>query len=465
MNELHASTAPNRAFHIMAKPSGAICNLDCTYCYFLSKEMMYPGSRFHMADALLETFIKQYIESQQVPEVSFAWQGGEPTLMGLAFFQRVIHYQQKHARPGQAIHNTLQTNGTLLDAAWCQFFKAHNFLIGISLDGPQALHDAYRVNKGGAGSFAQVMRGWQLLVEHDVEFNILCTVHAANQDHPLALYRFFRDELKAQFIQFIPIVERATAQILPLANNGWREGDGGERPLYTQSGSFVTNRSVNSHKYGRFLMAIFDEWVQRDVGRVFVQLFDVALAAWLGQPGGLCIFAPTCGNALALEHNGDLFSCDHFVEPAYRLGNLQQDHMLDLVASDKQRQFGQDKRESLPRYCRDCEVRFACHGGCPKNRFSHTPDGEPGLNYLCAGYKAFFNHVDRPMKMMANLLQLRRAPAEIMPLMAAEREQAQQAAFAQAGRNDPCPCGSGKKFKQCHGRSAGRANPPTPTPL
>ena len=401
----------------MTKPSGAICNLDCKYCYFLSKEMMYPGSRFRMADELLETFVKQYVESQRAPEVTFAWQGGEPTLMGLEFFERVMHYQQKHARPGMKIHNALQTNGTLLDDDWCRFFKQHNFLIGISVDGPQALHDAYRVNKGGAGSFKQVMRGWRLLVEHSVEYNILCTVQAANQDHPLEVYRFFRDELKTRFIQFIPIVERTTAQMLTLANRGWYGSDDRERPLYTQSGSLVTDRTVDAAKYGQFLIAIFDEWVRHDVGKVFVQMFDVALGAWLGQPGGLCVFAPTCGRALALEHNGDLFSCDHFVEPDYFLGNIQSGHMLELVSSEKQRQFGEAKLSSLPRYCRECEVRFACHGGCPKNRFIHTPDGEPGLNYLCAGYKAFFNHIDQPMKMMAMLINLQRPPADIMGLL------------------------------------------------
>jgi uncharacterized protein len=450
MRESEPATVPIRAFHIMTKPTGAICNLDCKYCYFLSKEMMYPGSRFRMADELLDTFIRQYIESQQAPEVTFAWQGGEPTLMGLDFFERVIHYQQKYARPGMSIYNALQTNGTLLDKAWCRFFKKHNFLVGLSVDGPKELHDTYRVNKGGAGSFIQVMRGWRLLVEHGVEFNILCTVHAGNQDHPLEVYRFFRDELKTQFIQFIPIVERATPQLLPLANIGWSEQGGGERPLYTQAGEQVTDRSINAQKYGEFLIAVFDEWVRRDVGQIYVQMFDVALGAWLGQPGGLCVFAPTCGQALALEHNGDLFSCDHFVEPDYLLGNIQSDHMLELVSSEKQRQFGLDKRDSLPQYCRQCEVRFACHGGCPKERFIQTPDGEPGLNYLCAGYKAFFNHVDRPMKIMAGLLHRRRPPAEIMAIVAAEEEERLQQAYARAGRNDPCPCGSGKKFKQCH---------------
>jgi uncharacterized protein len=418
MTSKNSTVDPVRAFHVMTKPTGAICNLDCKYCYFLSKEMMYPGSRFRMADELLETFIRQYIEAQQVPEVTFAWQGGEPTLMGLDFFKRVLHYQHKHARPGMTIHNALQTNGTLLNEEWCQFFKDNNFLIGISIDGPQELHDAYRVNKGGAGSFAQVMRGWKLLYDHGVDYNILCTVHAANQDHPLEVYRFFRDELKTQFIQFIPIVERTTPELLPLANKGWRAADDEkDRPLYTQSGSKVTGRSVNAAKYGQFLISIFDEWVRHDVGRIFVQMFDVALGAWLGQPGGLCVFAPTCGLALAIEHNGDLFSCDHFVEPDYFLGNIQSEHMLNMVSSKKQRQFGEAKLTTLPQYCRQCEVRFACHGGCPKERFINTPDGEPGLNYLCAGYKAFFNHVDQPMKMMTMLIKMQRPPAEIMGMM------------------------------------------------
>jgi len=349
--------------------------------------------------------------------VTFAGQGGEPTLMGMDFFERVMYYQGKYTKPGMRVQNALQTNGTLLDEEWCRFFKKHDFLIGISVDGPQELHDAYRVNKGGAGSFKQVMRGWRLLKEFGVEYNVLCTIHAANQDHPLALYRFFRDELETQFIQFIPIVERTTTQLLPLANIGWRADKGGERPLYTQTGSKITKRSVNAEKYGAFLIAIFDEWVRHDVGNVFVQMFDVALGAWLGQPGGLCVFAPTCGRALALEHNGDLFSCDHYVEPDYLLGNIQSGHMLELVSSDKQRQFGEAKLTSLPRYCRRCEVRFACHGGCPKNRFIHTPDGEPGLNYLCAGYKAFFNHIDQPLKTMAMLINLRRPPADIMELI------------------------------------------------
>ena len=318
------------------------------------------------------------------------------------------------------------------------------------MDGPRELHNAYRVNKGGKGSFDQVMRGWEILRKNEVEFNILCTVHAANADHPLEVYRFFRDELEAEFVQFIPIIERATPDMLPAANQGWSERPGGDRPLYTQDGHMVTHRSVKPKQYGSFLIGIFEEWVRRDVAKVYVQIFDVTLGSHVGQHA-LCIFAPTCGNALALEHNGDLYSCDHFVEPAYLLGNIQETHMIDLVASDQQRKFGMDKRDMLPTYCRECRVRFACHGGCPRNRFIKTPDGETGLNYLCAGYKLFFHHVDQPMRIMTGLLRENRAPAEIMQWYN-KRDLERAQAFSDAKPNDPCPCGSGKKFKQCHGR-------------
>lgn len=401
------------AFHLLAKPTGAACNLDCKYCFFLSKELLYPGSRFRMADELLQTYIRQLLEAQQVPEVSINWQGGEPTLMGRDFFQRSLEYVEKYKRPGQSVTYTIQTNGIKIDRGWAAFFKQHNFLVGLSVDGPKELHDTYRVNKGGQGSFDQVMKGWDILMQHGVDVNILCTVHAANGDHPLDVYHFFRDKLKAQFMQFIPIVERATAETLPLADQGWSNPSGDNRPLYTQVGELVTGRSVKPEQYGRFLMAIFDEWVRRDVGKVFVQSFDAALANWVGQPS-LCIFQPTCGNALALEHNGDLYSCDHFVEPAFLLGNIEQTHMINLVFSDQQRKFGQDKFDTLPQYCRDCEVLFACYGECPRNRFIQTPDGEPGLNYLCAGYKLFFKHIDRPMRLMADLLSRGRYADEVM---------------------------------------------------
>lgn len=389
-------------FHILAKPTGAMCNLDCTYCFFLSKERLYPGSRFRMSDDLLEAYLRQYIQAQRGPEVEISWQGGEPTLMGLDFFQRAAELAEQFKKPDQKVRFTMQTNGVLLNDEWCHFFKTHQYLIGLSLDGPRPLHDAYRVDKGGHGTFDKVMRAVGLLQAHQVDFNILTTVHAANADEPLAVYQFLRDEVKAQFIQFIPIVERAN-------ETGFQEGNS------------VTERSVTARQFGQFLITIFDEWVRRDVGRVFVQTFDVALGSWLGAPPSLCIFAPTCGNALAMEHTGDLYACDHFVEPKYFLGNISETPMIELVASDKQRQFGRDKQEGLPRYCRECDVRFACHGECPKNRFIETPDGEPGLNYLCAGYKAFFHHINRPMRIMAQLIRQRRAPAEIMAIL--EREE------------------------------------------
>jgi uncharacterized protein len=397
-------TAPNPppAFHIMLKPRGAICNLGCQYCYFLSKEKLYPDSDFRIPDDLLEDFTRQYIQAQQVPEVTFAWQGGEPTLMGLPFFEQAVRYQHQYARPGQKIINAIQTNGTTLTEDWCRFFKAHEFLVGLSLDGPQELHDAYRRDKGGHATFERVMAGLALLKQHRVSTNALTTVHAANGDHPLAVYRFLRDEARLDYIQFIPIVER-------------------DNPTGYQQGSRLTQRSVETKQYGRFLTAVFDEWVRRDVGQVYVQHFDVALGAWLGQPGALCVFAPTCGTALVMEHNGDLYACDHFVEPDFLLGNIRESSLVELVASSKQVQFGRNKMAKLPKYCLDCEVRFACHGGCPKNRTLRSPQGEPGLNYLCQGYKDFFQHIDEPMRIMAFLLRQQRPPAEIMNIWAQKK--------------------------------------------
>jgi len=383
------------AFHIMTKPRGAICNLDCEYCFFLKKEALYPESNFFMDDATLESFSRQYIESQRVPEVTFAWQGGEPTLMGIDFFNRAIHFQNKYRKPGMQIHNAIQTNGTLLDDDWGKFFKRHNFLVGLSLDGPRELHDTYRVDKGGKPTFDRVMKGLVVLQKHQVDFNILCCVIAVNAEHPVKVYRFLRDEAGTQFIQFIPIVER-------------------DNQTGHQEGTQVTDRTVSGKQYGKFLISVFDEWVKRDVGQVFVQIFDVALGVWYGQPAGLCIFAETCGTALAMEHNGDLYACDHFVEPNFFLGNIEQENLLTLVGSEAQYKFGQDKRNSLPQYCRECEVRFMCNGGCPKNRILTTSDGEPGLNYLCAGNKAFFEHIDPTMKEMVKLLRQRRPPSEIM---------------------------------------------------
>ncbi len=405
------------AFHLLAKPSGAICNLDCDYCYFLSKEMLYPGARFRMSDEVLEAYIAQLLDAHRGPEVTVAWQGGEPTLRGLDFFRRSVELVERHRRRGQRVAYTLQTNGTLIDDAWASFFREHDVLVGLSVDGPADLHDAYRVDKKGAGSFERVMRGWDALRAGGVDVNVVCTVHAANADHPLRVYRFFRDDMGAQFLQFIPIVERVPDTTAPAATPERTSGGQRKRPLYTQAGSRVTDRSVGAAQYGRFLIAIFDEWLHRDVGQVFVQDFDVALANWHGEPPGLCVFSETCGLSLALEHNGDLYSCDHYVEPAYLLGNIRQTPLIELVASVSQRQFGLDKRERLPEFCRRCDVRFACNGGCPKDRFIRTPDGEEGLNYLCAGYKALFSHIDRPMRVMSQLLRQGRAPAEAVGIL------------------------------------------------
>jgi len=406
-------------FHVLAKPTGAICNLDCKYCFFLSKEALYPDSRFRMPDEVLEAYVRQLIESQRAGHITIAWQGGEPTLMGLSFFERAMALVKKYARPGMTFEHTVQTNGTLLNDQWCEFFRKNGFLVGLSMDGPRDMHDAYRVDKLGRPTFEKVERAARLMRRHGVEFNILCTVHAANVERPLRLYRFFRDELKARFIQFIPIVERVTPEIRDSANEGWGDRKS-KRPFYSQQGDQVTERSVRPEQWGRFLTTIFDEWVRKDVGRVFVQLFDSALASWARLPPAMCIFSETCGNAVALEHNGDLYACDHYVEPEHFLGNITETHMVEMLASEKQRAFGSAKRDTLPEYCRSCDVRFACHGECPRNRFIDTPDGEPGLNYLCAGYKAFFRHIDRPMQIMAQLLRIDRPPAEVMRILKRE---------------------------------------------
>ena len=433
------------AFHVMAKPTGARCNLRCDYCFFLEKDALYPGSDFHMTGEVMEAYIAQTAQAQRVPQVTLAWQGGEPTLMGLDFFRRARAAEAGRVPAGMAVERTLQTNGVLLDDAWCAFLKEHGFLVGLSVDGPQEIHDRYRVNRGGQGTFDQVMRGLSHLRAHGVDFNILCTVNAANQDHGRRVYRFFRDELGATWMQFIPIVERASPETLAVANQGWSERPGQARLLYTQSGSLVTERSVGGRQYGQFLVDIFEEWVRRDVGRVYVQLFDVTLHAYFGEYM-LCIHAPTCGNGPALEHNGDLYACDHYVEPGYRLGNIHETHMAELVASPAQRKFGCDKRDTLTEQCRACPVRPLCNGGCPKERFVASRDGEPGHNYLCAGFELFYTHTRPAMETMARLLRENRAAADVMLEVRAQD--------AKRGRNDPCPCGGGRKFKHCHGNTA-----------
>jgi len=400
-------------FHLLAKPSGSTCNLDCTYCFFLSKQALYPNEKHRMSEATLEAYISQLLEAHRTPTVTVAWQGGEPLLMKLEFFQRAVAMVEKYRLPGQRVEHTIQTNGTLIDDDWCRFFKHHDFLVGLSIDGPRGLHDAYRVDRRGQGTFDRVMAGWRRLREHGVETNILCTVNAANQDHGAEVYRFFRDELEATWIQFIPIVERATAETLALANQGWSERRGHERLLYTQTGDLVTERSVGGEAYGRFLIDVFEEWVRRDVGEVFVQLFDVTLESYFGRHL-LCIHAPTCGYGPALEYNGDLYSCDHFVEPKYRLGNIHEAHMLTLIASPEQRAFGDDKRTSLTAQCLHCPVGFLCNGGCPKDRFVLSADGDPGHNYLCAGLVLFYSHTRPAMEQMARLLQQGHPPSDIV---------------------------------------------------
>ena len=432
-------------FHLLAKPSGATCNIDCKYCFFLSKEALYPNDKQRMSESTLELYIQQLLESHRTPQVTVAWQGGEPTLMKLDFFKRAVEFVEKHRRPGQVVLQTFQTNGILLDDDWCAFFKDHNFLIGLSVDGPREFHDTNRLDRGGQGTFDKVMNGWRKLQHYKVDFNILCTVNSANERHGRTVYRFFRDELGAEWMQFIPIVERATEDIIQIANLGWSEQSGRKRPLYTQSGNLVTNRSVGGEQYGRFLVDIFEEWVRHDVGRVYVQLFDVTLEAYFGRHL-LCIHAPTCGYGPALEHNGDLYSCDHFVEPRYRLGNIHETHMSKLVSSPEQRKFGDDKRDSLTAQCKRCEVRALCNGGCPKDRFILSRDGEPGQNYLCSGLELFFTHTRPAMRTMGQLLLERRPPSDVMALIEAEDER--------RGRNESCPCGSDTEFHKCHGNNA-----------
>jgi uncharacterized protein len=440
-DNLPARTPPG--FHLLAKPSGSTCNIDCTYCFFLSKEALYPNEKNRMSEATLEAYIRQLLESHRTPTVTVAWQGGEPTLMKVEFFRRSIELVETYRQPEQTVQHTFQTNGILLDDEWCAFFKEHNFLVGLSVDGPRELHDEYRVDRSKKGTFDKVMKGWRLLEKYEVDFNILCTVNAANEKHGRAVYRFFRDEMNAKWVQFIPIVERASAETIDIANQGWSEQPNRKRLLYTQDGNLVTKRSVGGEQYGRFLVDVFEEWLRHDVGQVYVQIFDVTLEAYFGRHL-LCIHAPTCGYGPALEYNGDVYSCDHFVEPRYKLGNIHETHLVQLVASAAQRMFGDDKRDSLTAQCQGCDVRNLCNGGCPKDRFALSRDGEPGQNYLCAGLELFFKHTRPAMQTMAQLLKRNRRPSEVMALTAAED--------AKGGPYAACPCQSGKKFRFCHGQ-------------
>lgn len=389
-----------QAFHVMAKPTGSRCNLNCDYCFFSKKGYLYPKSDFRMSNEVMESYIRQTIQAHNVPNVTIAWQGGEPTLMGLDFFRRSMEVI-RDAGVGKRIEVTLQTNGVLIDDEWCRFFHDNNFLIGLSIDGPKAMHDTYRRDKAGQSVFDRVIESARQMQKHNVEFNVLCTVNALNSPHPLEVYRFFRDELKTPYIQFIPIVER-------------------DNQTGNQQGNRVTERSVNSLQYGRFLNEIFDEWVRNDVGSMFVQFFEGVLASYVRGYSSLCVLSPRCGEGIALEHNGDLYSCDHYVEPQYFLGNITQTPLVELVLGEEQRSFGNTKFDSLPNYCRKCEFLFTCYGECPKNRVLTTPEGEEGLNWLCSGLKAFFSHTKLHMQVMATLLRQGYCASEIMKILGAK---------------------------------------------
>ncbi|MDF3127997.1 anaerobic sulfatase maturase [Kiritimatiellaeota bacterium B1221] len=433
------------AFHVMTKPVGPICNLNCTYCFYLEKEKLFGETeQFRMADDVLENYIQQYIEQQSVPEVSFAWQGGEPTLLGVDYFRKIIELQKKHAN-GKKITNAIQTNGTLLNDKWGEFLAENDFLVGLSIDGPPDLHDAYRVDKRDKPSSHLVIRGLNILKKHKVEFNTLTVVSRKNSQKPAEVYRYLK-EIGSGYIQFIPLVERDADSV---AKNLGLDLSQPPELQKVERNRLVTEWSLVPEDYGQFLVDIYNHWVRHDVGKTFVQFFDVALGNWMGMSGALCVFSPTCGTAMALEHNGDLYSCDHYVYPKYKLGNIMNQSIKSMVESKEQRQFGQDKLSKLPKYCRDCSVRFACHGECPKHRFMKTPDGDPGLNYLCPGYKRIFNHMKPTMDIMCQLLRSQRPASDVMQVVA---QQPDLAPMAPPKRNAPCPCGSGRKFKACCGR-------------
>ncbi|UCD45783.1 MAG: anaerobic sulfatase maturase [Candidatus Bathyarchaeota archaeon] len=359
----------SREFQVFAKPIGSICNLDCRYCYYLEKEHLYPeGEQFRMFDEVLEEYIVQHIEASPGPVIGFSWHGGEPTVLGLDYFRRIVELQRRHRPPGQRIVNGIQTNGTLLDEGWCRFFATEGFAVGLSLDGPREMHDRYRVTKDGKPTHERTMQGYELLQEHGVYTDILCVVNAHNVRFPIQVYRFLK-QINARYISFLPMVEPQP------------DARGGVSPI-----------SVPSEAWGEFLCAIFDEWRDQDIGRVKVQIFEEAVRTAFDQEHSLCIFRPTCGDIPVVEHNGDFYSCDHYVDNGHRLGNIMETPLVELLESPAQRAFGESKLGTLPRFCRECDVRAMCNGECPKNRFATTPDEEPGLNYLCLGYRRFFNH-------------------------------------------------------------------------
>jgi uncharacterized protein len=410
---------PITRFHAMVKPIGPVCNLECVYCYYLSKKLFFPGDeKWRMPDEVLESFIRQYIEGQNYEEIIFSWQGGEPTLLGVDFFKKVVALEKKYCPPGTRIENDLQTNGLLLDDAWCAFLRDNGFLVGLSIDGPRRLHDRYRIDRSGQGSFDRVFAASKLLRKHGVTFNTLTVVNRENARYPLDVYRFLRDEVRSTRMQFIPIVEPKGFE--KSAPQHWdpallpKAGEAAAHPRSPES--VVTDWTVDPDDFGLFLCRVFDEWHRKDVGRVFVYHFEYALTQWAGAPGVLlCTLGPICGKGLAVEHDGSVYACDHYVYPEYRLGNVREQPLMHMAFSARQMEFGLAKSRSLPEQCRRCKYLFACHGECPKNRFIRTSEGEPGLNYLCSGLKRYFAHIDRPIKEMAKLLQRRKRPSGFAP--------------------------------------------------
>lgn len=410
----------SREFQIFAKPVGSVCNIECNYCYYLKKEDLYQkGEPFRMPDDILEEYIVQHIDASPAPVINFSWHGGEPTVLGLDYFRKVVALQRKHQPPGRRISNGIQTNGTILDEDWCRFLAAEGFGVGLSLDGPRELHDQYRVSKKQEPTHEQAMRGYTLLQKHRIPFDILCVVHDRNVRYPARVYRFFK-QIGARYLGFLPLVE-----FLPDICG-------------------VSDRTVPAEAFGVFLCTIFDEWLSQDIGHMKVQIFEEAIGTAFGQEHALCIFRKTCGDIPVIEHNGDFFSCDHFVDLEHRLGNIRETSLGELLESPSQRAFGQAKSDELPLFCKACEVLAMCNGGCLKDRFLRTPDGEGGLNYLCAGYKSFFTYCRPFVAELSTLWHEQHLEGQTLPA----QDKAARISV-KTGRNDPCPCGSGRKYKKC----------------
>ena len=395
-----------KPLYVMLKPAGAHCNLACKYCYYLEKNKLYPTAQRHlMSDEMLEQFTREYIEAQTMNQVLFTWHGGEPLLRSIDFYRKALSLQQKYAG-GRCIDNVIQTNGTLLTDEWCEFFAQNHWLVGISIDGPQPYHDHYRLTAAGKPSWKKVMQGIKLLKKHGVEWNAMAVVNAYNVNHPLEFYRFFKEN-GCQFLQFTPIVERQT-----------RHEDGRTLASLADKDEIpLSEASVKPEQWGYFLCAIFDEWVRKDVGKIFVEIFDCTLANWMGVSPGICAYSKECGHAGVMEHNGDVYSCDHFVFPEYKLGNIRDQSLIDMLYGEQQQEFSRLKHSSLPRQCKECDMEFACHGECPKNRFMKDKYGDSGLNYLCPGYYHYYQHVAPYMDYMKQELMSQRPPSNIMKVV------------------------------------------------